>query len=89
MSDPADYFAWADETFRLDRIFAKPEPLRGVRVLELAMLYLGPVTAAFLAEFGAEVIKVELPGAGDPIRSITPQARYWKNAGLEIGRAHV
>jgi crotonobetainyl-CoA:carnitine CoA-transferase CaiB-like acyl-CoA transferase len=77
-----DYFAWADETFRLDRAFAKPEPLRGVRVLELAMLYLGPVTAAFLAEFGAEVLKVELPGAGDPIRSITPQARYWKNAAL-------
>jgi len=77
-----DYFAWADETFRLDRVFAKPEPLRGVRVLELAILYLGPVTASLLAEFGAEVIKVELPGAGDPIRSITPRARYWKNAGL-------
>ena len=46
MSDHTDYFAWADETFRLDRVFAKPEPLRGVRVLELAILYLGPVTAA-------------------------------------------
>ena len=77
-----DYFAWTEETFRLDRVFAKPEPLRGVRVLELATLYLGPVTTAFLAEFGAEVLKVELPGAGDPIRSITPRARFWKNAAL-------
>jgi crotonobetainyl-CoA:carnitine CoA-transferase CaiB-like acyl-CoA transferase len=82
MSEAADYFARADEAFRLDRVFAKPEPLRGVRVLELAILYLGPVTTALLAEFGAEVLKVELPGAGDPVRSITPRARYWKNAGL-------
>lgn len=77
-----NYFAWTKEAFQLDRISAKPEALRGVRVLELATLYLGPVTASFLAEFGAEVIKVELPGSGDPIRSITPHARFWKNAAL-------
>ncbi len=38
--------------------------------------------SSYLAEFGAEVIKVELPGSGDPLRSITPQARFWKNAAL-------
>ena len=71
MSD--DYFAWSREAFALDRVFAKPEALRAVRILELATLALGPVTASYLAEFGAEVIKVELPGIGDPLRSITPQ----------------
>ncbi len=79
---PDDYFAWSEETFSLDRIFAKPEALRGVRVLELATLILGPATPAYLAEFGAEVIKVELPGVGDTMRSLTPRARFWKNAAL-------
>ncbi|MFQ5897349.1 MAG: CaiB/BaiF CoA transferase family protein [Candidatus Methylomirabilia bacterium] len=79
---PDDYFTWSAETFRIDRIFAKPEALRGIRVLELATLILGPATPAYLAEFGAEVIKVELPGVGDTMRSLTPRARFWKNAAL-------
>ncbi|MFQ5520672.1 MAG: CaiB/BaiF CoA transferase family protein, partial [Candidatus Methylomirabilia bacterium] len=79
---PDSYFEWSREAFRLDRVFAKPEALRGLRILELATLVLGPVTPSFLAEFGAEVIKVELPGMGDPLRSITPRARFWKNAAL-------
>jgi crotonobetainyl-CoA:carnitine CoA-transferase CaiB-like acyl-CoA transferase len=40
----------------------------GVRVLDLATFLAAPFTAAILAEFGAEVIKVEQPGAGDPMR---------------------
>lgn len=43
-------------------------PLEGVRVLELGQLIAGPFTGSMLAYFGAEVIKVEPPGAGDPIR---------------------
>ncbi len=39
-----DYFAWTREAFRLDRIFTKPEALRGVRVLELATLVLAYVS---------------------------------------------
>jgi len=46
-----------------------PLPLAGVRVLELGQLLAGPFAGAFLAYFGAEVIKVEPPGTGDPIRS--------------------
>ncbi|MFQ5946922.1 MAG: CaiB/BaiF CoA transferase family protein, partial [Anaerolineae bacterium] len=79
---PGDYFTWSEETFRLDQVVAKPEALRGIRVLELATLILGPATPAYLAEFGAEVIKVELPGAGDTMRSLSPRARFWKNAAL-------
>lgn len=43
-------------------------PLAGVRVIEMGQLLAGPFTAARLADFGAEVIKVETPGKGDPMR---------------------
>ncbi len=43
-------------------------PLDGIRVLELGQLLAGPFAGTILAYFGAEVIKVEPPGAGDPIR---------------------
>lgn len=46
-----------------------PGALAGVRVLELGTLIAGPFAARMLAEFGAEVIKIEDPGSGDPIRS--------------------
>jgi crotonobetainyl-CoA:carnitine CoA-transferase CaiB-like acyl-CoA transferase len=45
-------------------------PLKGVRVLDVATLVAGPFTAASLAEFGAEVIKLEKPGEGDPLRRL-------------------
>ncbi|MGY2487329.1 CaiB/BaiF CoA transferase family protein [Cupriavidus sp. CP313] len=47
---------------------SKSKPLAGVRVLELGQLIAGPFAARMLAAFGAEVIKVEPPGTGDPLR---------------------
>ena len=44
------------------------EALRGVRVIELGSLIAGPYAAGLLAQFGAEVIKIEPPGEGDPLR---------------------
>ena len=44
--------------------------LDGVRVLDAGMLVQGPQAAALLADMGAEVIKVELPGFGDQSRWI-------------------
>jgi crotonobetainyl-CoA:carnitine CoA-transferase CaiB-like acyl-CoA transferase len=44
-------------------------PLHGLRVIEAATLAAGPLAAAILGEFGAEVIKVEAPGVGDPMRT--------------------
>lgn len=76
------YFEWAHKLFDPARTFDKPEALRGVRVLELTTLILGPTTADFLGEFGAEVIKVELPPRGDTMRYVTPGATFWKNAAL-------
>lgn len=50
-------------------VTANRGPLEGIRVLELGQLIAGPFTGTILAYFGAEVIKVEPPGSGDPIRS--------------------
>src|SRR5690554_3830893 len=44
------------------------KPLSGIRVLELGQLIAGPFAAKMLGEFGAEVIKIEPPGTGDPLR---------------------
>ncbi|MGZ6293162.1 MAG: CoA transferase, partial [Syntrophales bacterium] len=42
----------------------KPAPLTGIRVIEACTLLFGPAGPSFLAEMGAEVIKVELPPVG-------------------------
>jgi len=43
-------------------------PLDGIRVIEVGQLLAGPFAGTFLGYFGAEVIKIEPPGEGDPIR---------------------
>ena len=43
--------------------------LAGVRVVEMGQLIAGPFAGKTLGEFGAEVIKIEAPGAGDPLRN--------------------
>ncbi|MCK1691485.1 CaiB/BaiF CoA-transferase family protein [Bradyrhizobium sp. 145] len=43
-------------------------PLSGIRVVELGTLIAAPFAARLFAEFGAEVIKIEQPGGGDPLR---------------------
>ena len=46
----------------------KTLPLQGVKVIELGTLIAGPFCARLMAEFGAEVIKIESPAGGDPLR---------------------
>jgi len=50
-------------------VLVNTKPLSGYRVIELGQLLAGPFTGALLAYFGAEVIKVEPPGKGDPLRN--------------------
>ncbi|MFD5498376.1 CaiB/BaiF CoA transferase family protein [Streptomyces sp. NPDC127061] len=54
-------------------------PLEGIRVLDLSTVLAAPVTATFLGDFGAEVVKVEEPGRGDFTRGTPTGARspYW------------
>jgi crotonobetainyl-CoA:carnitine CoA-transferase CaiB-like acyl-CoA transferase len=49
-------------------------PLAGVRVLDIGTMIAAPFGASLLADFGADVIKVELPGSGDSSRALLPQA---------------
>jgi len=59
----------------------QPGPLHGVKVLDLGTVYAAPITAMLLGDFGADVVKVELP-AGDPARthgySVDGHGLWWK-----------
>jgi crotonobetainyl-CoA:carnitine CoA-transferase CaiB-like acyl-CoA transferase len=50
------------------------QPLSDIRVLAVTVFLAGPFLSTNLARFGAEVIKVEIPGAGDSVRGIAPFA---------------
>jgi crotonobetainyl-CoA:carnitine CoA-transferase CaiB-like acyl-CoA transferase len=51
---------------------SRPAPLAGVRVVDVATLFAGPLAATILADYGADVVKVEHPQRGDPARTHGP-----------------
>ncbi len=61
----------AEETWKnyKEKKHSKPSPLRGIRVLEVCTLLLGPSGPDYLARMGAEVIKCEIPPMGDTART--------------------
>jgi len=54
--------------------------LEGIRILDLSRMVAGGIAGMLLADFGADVVKVEQPGAGDPLRQWTSEGRalWWK-----------
>lgn len=61
---------------------SEPAALAGIRVIELGTFISAPFAATLLADFGAEVVKIELPDTGDPMRTLGayPPGRdssYW------------
>lgn len=61
-------------------------PLAGVRVVEMATVLAGPGCSRYLADFGAEVVKIERPPRGDPSRRMgwsmpgDPESMFWRIA---------
>src|SRR5881398_1989728 len=78
IADPALTCAMPDER--------SPEtasgPLAGLRVLDISTVVAAPFAAALLGDYGADVIKVEMPGAGDALRGLAPHKDgvplWWK-----------
>jgi len=52
---------------------ATPGALAGLRVLDLSTFIAGPFCGGMLAEYGADVVKVEQPGVGDSLRELGPK----------------
>ena len=60
---------------------AAQRPLSGIRVVGLEQYMAGPYCTMLLADAGAEVIKIERPGGGDPRRQMPPFAEKDGRAG--------
>ena len=60
-------------------------PLKGLRVLDMGTMIAGPLAATLMADFGADVLKIEHPRHGDPIRTWAPMkdgvSLWWKMTG--------
>src|SRR5471030_505652 len=57
-------------------------PLAGLKIVDISTVVAGPFAAGLLGDYGAEVIKVEMPGAGDSLRALSPHKDgvplWWK-----------
>jgi crotonobetainyl-CoA:carnitine CoA-transferase CaiB-like acyl-CoA transferase len=75
-----DYFSYTAKLFNPAEINQKPEIFKGLRVLDFSHVVFGPTATRLLAQYGAEVIKIELPFQGDLWRPSTYWGKYWKHS---------
>ncbi|WP_375000386.1 CaiB/BaiF CoA transferase family protein [Aeromicrobium sp. CTD01-1L150] len=87
-------------TFDSEQAERLSPPLSGLRVLDLSTMIAAPTTAVMLADYGADVVKVENPAGGDHLRHFGPQkgdeGLYWKalsrgkrSVALDLRATHV
>lgn len=77
-----DYFSFTKDLFDPSKIKEKPEVFKGIRVLDFSHVIYGPIAARLLAQYGAEVIKVELPFTGDLWRFGVYWGNFWKHSSI-------
>ncbi|MBP6769461.1 MAG: CoA transferase [Reyranella sp.] len=57
-------------------------PLKGLKIVDISTVVAGPFAAGLLGDFGAEIVKVEMPGVGDSLRALAPHKDgvplWWK-----------
>ena len=57
-------------------------PLRGLKIVDISTVVAGPVAAGLLGDYGADIVKVEMPGVGDSLRALAPHKDgvplWWK-----------
>ncbi|MEM0010540.1 MAG: CoA transferase, partial [Candidatus Bathyarchaeia archaeon] len=78
-----DYFSYVESLFREGE--KREPPLKGLKVVELTHFVFGPNVGRILAQFGAEVVKIETPGEGERYRLAAVFGRYYNRTNLVYG----
>lgn len=79
-----NYFDYVKSLFN-GEMEKRGEPLKGLRVVEITHFIFGPNVGRILAQYGAEVVKVETPGEGDRFRIAAVWGRFYKKLNLVYG----
>lgn len=78
----SDYFKYIEDLFRSGE--KRDPPLKGIKVIEVTHYIYGPTVGMVLAQFGAEVVRIEPPGEGDRFRLGAVWLRMFKKANLHF-----
>jgi crotonobetainyl-CoA:carnitine CoA-transferase CaiB-like acyl-CoA transferase len=77
-----NYFDYTKKLFDPSKVNEKPEVLKGLRVLDFTHVVYGPTAAKILGQYGAEVIKFELPWVGDLWRFGVYWGSFWRHSSV-------
>lgn len=77
-----NYFDYTKKLFDPSKTKEKPEVFKGLRVLDFTHVVYGPTAAKILGQYGAEVIKFELPWVGDLWRFGVYWGNFWRHSSV-------